>query len=222
MAAMRDLAVYRSGGLIVRHISPPYNSHQASPLYDWTGQNGVQFSYPPFAAAVFAIASMLPWTLLRWAITLASLTALGLPQWLALGALGYRHRRAVRLGAALGASALALLTEPVQQALGLGQVDLLLMLLIIADLLTPGALSGRTHGIGIGIAAGVKLTPLIFIPYLLLIRRPRHAVTATAAFAATVALGYAVLPGDSGTYWAYGLVFKASRIVFLGTSRCAA
>ena len=81
---------------------------------------------------------------------------------------------------------MALATEPVQQTLALGQVNLLLMLLVVADLLTAGALTpgeGRTrwwHGLGIGIAAGVKLTPLIFIPYLLLIRRYRQAATATA------------------------------------------
>ena len=63
----------------------------------------------------------------------------------------------------------------------------------------------------------MKLTPLIFIPYLLLIRKYRQAATATATFAATVALGYAILPRDSGTYWADGLFLKANRIVFLGT-----
>ncbi|MGH8919733.1 MAG: hypothetical protein ACRD0H_15620, partial [Actinomycetes bacterium] len=36
MAAMRDLAVYRDGGLIVRHVSPAYDAHRSSPLYDWT------------------------------------------------------------------------------------------------------------------------------------------------------------------------------------------
>ena len=41
MAAMRDLVVYRDGGLIVRHVSPAYDPHHGSPLYDWTGQNGV-------------------------------------------------------------------------------------------------------------------------------------------------------------------------------------
>jgi alpha-1,2-mannosyltransferase len=228
MAAMRDLVVYREGGLIVRHVSPPYHGHLASPLYDWTGQNGVQFTYPPFAAVLFAVASVLPWTVLRWAMTLASLAALGVSQWLTFGALGYRDRPAVRLAATFGLSGLALATEPVQQTLALGQVNLLLMLLIVADLLTGGAagsaasdgLAGRTrwwHGIGIGIAAGVKLTPLIFIPYLVLIRRYRQAATATAVFAATVALGYAVLPRDSGTYWADGLFARANRIVFLGT-----
>ena len=65
MAAMRDLAVYRNGGLIVRHVTPAYDAHRASPLYDWTGQNGVQFTYPPFAAVVFAVASVLSWTAMR-------------------------------------------------------------------------------------------------------------------------------------------------------------
>jgi len=222
MAAMRDLVVYRDGGLIVRHVSPAYDPHRVSPLYDWTGHGGVQFTYPPFAAVIFAVASVLPWTAMRWAMTLSSLAALGLSLWIVFGALGYRDRPAVRLGATLGVSALALATEPVQQTLALGQVNLLLMLLVVADLLTGGALvpGGRTrwwHGFGIGIAAGVKLTPLIFIPYLLLIRRYRQAATAAVVFAATAAVGYAVLPRDSGTYWADGLFLKANRIVFLGT-----
>ncbi len=222
MAAMRDLVVYREGGLIVRHVAPAYDGHLASPLYDWTGQNGVQFTYPPFAAVIFAVVSVLPWTVLRWAMTLASLAALGLSLWLTFGALGYRDKTAVRLAATLGVSALALATEPVQQTLALGQVNLLLMLLIVADLLTGGAadMSARTrwwHGIGIGIAAGIKLTPLIFIPYLVLVRRYRQAATATVTFAVTVVLGYAILPRDSGRYWVHGLVFNANRIVFLGT-----
>jgi alpha-1,2-mannosyltransferase len=239
LAAMRDLVVYRDGGLIVRHVSPAYDAHRASPLYDWVGQHGVQFTYPPFAAVLFSVASVLSWTVMRWAMTLASLAALGLSLWLVFGALSFPggttppdppasggdpprpplDRPVVRLGATLGVSALALATEPVQQTLSLGQVNLLLMLLIVADLLTgDGNPKARWwHGIGIGIAAGVKLTPLIFIPYLLLTRRYRQAATAAGVFAATVAAGYAVLPGDSGTYWAHGLFLKANRIVFLGT-----
>ncbi len=218
LTAMRDLLVYRNGGLIVRHVSPAYDPHRASPLYDWTGQHGVQFTYPPFAAVIFAVGSVLSWTAMRWAMTVASLAALGLALWLVFGTLGYRDRPAVRAGATLGVSALALATEPVQQTLALGQVNLLLMLLVVADLLlAPGGRTRWWQGLGIGIAAGVKLTPLIFIPYLLLTRRYRQAATAAAAFAATAALGYVILPRDSGTYWAHGLFLKANRIVFLGT-----
>ena len=51
------------------------------------------------------------------------------------------------MSATLGVSALGLATEPVQQTLALGQVNLLLMLLVVADLLTAGALTpeGRTR-----------------------------------------------------------------------------
>jgi alpha-1,2-mannosyltransferase len=219
MAAMRDLVVYRDGGLIVRHVAPAYDAHRASPLYDWKGVGGVQFTYPPFAAVIFAVASVLPWTALRGAMTVASLAALIWSLWLVFGALGYRDR--ARLGATLGISALALATEPVQQTFSLGQVNLLLMLLVVADLLVIGGGSGGRagwlRGVGIGIAAGVKLTPLIFIPYLLLTRRYRQAAVATGAFVATAVIGWAILPRDSGTYWADGLFLKANRIVFLGT-----
>src|SRR5262249_9922505 len=206
LPAALPIWVYGNGGLIVRHVPPAYDAHRASPLYDWTGQNGVQFTYPPFAAVIFAVGSVLSWTAMRWAMTLASLAALGLTLWIVFGALGYRDRPAIRAGATLGVSALALATEPVQQTLALGQVNLLLMLLIVADLLAvPEGRSRWWQGLGIGIAAGVKLTPLIFIPYLLLIRRYRQAATAAVAFAATAGLGYAILPADSGTYWAHGL-----------------
>ena len=213
MTAMRDLAVYRAGGLITRQVSP-YNPHTYAPLYSWPGPNGVSFTYAPFAAIVFAVGSLLPWTALRWAMTLASLGALAWSLLIVFGALGYSSRR-VRAGATLLVTAAALLTEPVQQNLALGQINVLLMLLIVVDLLLP-----RRHwwnGIGIGVAAGIKLVPLIFIPYLLLTGRFRQAATATGTFAATIALGYLILPHDSGRYWRDGLFLKANRIVFLGT-----
>jgi len=51
-------------------------------------------------------------------------------------------------------------------------------------------------------SAGLKLTPAIFVAYLLITRRYRAAATATVAFAGTVAVGFAVLPASSVWYWA--------------------
>jgi Glycosyltransferase family 87 len=214
MGMMRDLLVYRDGGLIVRHISPPYHAGSYAPLYSWRGAHGVSFTYAPFAAVVFAVASMAPFIVLRWAMTLASLAGLGVSVWLTFGALGYSDRR-VRTGATLLITAVALLTEPVQENLSVGQINILLMLLVCVDLLLP-----KRHwwnGIPIGVAAGIKLIPLIFIPYLVLTGKIRQAVTATATFVATIAIGYAVLPHDSGKYWRDGLFINADRITFLGT-----
>ena len=50
----------------------------------------------------------------------------------------------------------------------------------------------------IGLAAGLKLTPAIFVAYLLVTGRRRAAATAAAAFAGTVAAGFAVLPAELG------------------------
>ena len=53
-----------------------------------------------------------------------------------------------------------------------------------------------------GLAAGLKLIPAIFAVYLLITGRRRAAVTAAAVFAATVAAGFAALPGSSAWFWA--------------------
>jgi len=52
-----DLAVYRSGGLIVRHVRPLYDPRLAAPLYDWIGYGKLHlpFTYTPFAAIAFAV-----------------------------------------------------------------------------------------------------------------------------------------------------------------------
>jgi alpha-1,2-mannosyltransferase len=214
MTAMRDLIVYRAGGLITRHVTPPYEASKYAPLYSWTGTGGVSFTYAPIAAVIFAVGSLLPWLVLRWAMTVASLAALAWSAWLMFGRLGYADRR-VRAGATLLVTAAALATEPVQQTLALGQINLLLMLLVVLDLMTA-----RTRwwtGAGIGLAAGIKLIPLIFIPYLILTGKFRQAGVAVATFLVTIGIGYAVLPHDSAHYWQGGTFLNANRIVFLGT-----
>jgi alpha-1,2-mannosyltransferase len=214
MTAMRDLIVYRDGGLITRQISPPYDGSRYAPLYSWTGSGGVSFTYAPIAAVIFAVGSVLPWLVLRWVMTVASLAALLLSAWLMFGKLGYDDRR-VRAGATLLVAAVALCTEPVQQTLALGQINILLMLLVVLDLM---AVRNRWwNGVGIGLAAGIKLIPLIFIPYLLLTGQFRRAGVAIGAFVVTIGIGYAVLPHDSAKYWQDGLFLNANRIVFLGT-----
>src|SRR6202020_1743915 len=96
--------------------------------------------------------------------------------------------------AAFALSAMALWLEPVYMTLYFGQINLVLLVLAIVDLALPD--SCRWKGIGIGIAAGMKLTPLILIPFLLASRRIRAGLVALATFAVTVAVGsgFIVLP----------------------------
>src|SRR5262249_57948116 len=74
----------------------------------------------------------------------------------------------------------------------------------------------RWKGLATGFAAGIKLVPLVFIPYLLLTRRFRAAVMACAGFAVTVAGGFVLLPADSAYWWLRGLFLQDGRTGFVG------
>ncbi|MBO0804956.1 MAG: DUF2029 domain-containing protein [Nocardiopsaceae bacterium] len=211
-----DFDVYRDGGLILRHISPPYNPKFADPLYGWSRTALLPFTYPPFAAAVFAVVSFVPPVADPRLTELVNVVALVGAAWCTMRALGWTGWR-VRLGGALLGAAVGLLTEPVFRTIYLGQINIVLMLMIIWDLTQPDTPSSRRwKGILTGVAAGIKLTPLVFVPYLLLARKFRQAFLMLAGFAGTVAVGFAVVPSGSVDYWFNGLFAKAGRTGFPG------
>jgi alpha-1,2-mannosyltransferase len=218
-----DLQVYVDGGLIIRHVTPVYDGSLASPLYDWQSLIGLNFTYTPFAAVIFALVSFISWSVLAQLSAVVNVAALLGSLWLVLGPLGYRGTS--RAALALLASAAALWLEPVQRTLFFGQVNLVLMLLVLVDLCVPDRAAGpwwrRTwwKGTGIGVAAGVKLVPLVFIPYLLLTRRFRQAAVAAGVFAATIAVGFAVTQKDSSAWWLHGLFYQGGRVGFPGVTQ---
>jgi alpha-1,2-mannosyltransferase len=110
------------------------------------------------------------------------------------------------LVAILTGAALAL--EPVWQNLTFGQVNLILMAAVVVDLVRP---ERRWSGVLVGIAAGVKLTPIVFVVLLVLGGRRTAAARAALAFAGTVAVGFVAMPGSAATYWTDGLV-DADRV----------
>jgi alpha-1,2-mannosyltransferase len=143
----------------------------------------------------------------KWLMTGASVAALAVTVSLTLRQLGWHGGR--RLGAVLLFSGTALWLEPVQRAIHLGQIELILMALVVWDLGQPSARWWR--GAGIGLAAGIKLVPLIFLPYLLLTRKFREAAIAMAALAATMVTGFLALPHASRQWWLTGYFMNAGR-----------
>jgi alpha-1,2-mannosyltransferase len=209
-----DLQVYKNGGLIIRHVSPTYNPALKYPLYDWPKSKiALKFTYTPFAAVFFAAVSCVPWSVLPRISQVANLVFLLGGAWFTAGALGCRGWRG-RLGGALLGAAAALVTEPVFRTMYLGQINLLLMAAIIGDLRQPDR--RRFKGVATGLAAGIKLVPLVFIPYLLLTRRFRAAAMTASAFAVTVIIGFIVVPGDSDAWWLHGLFLADGRTGFVG------
>jgi alpha-1,2-mannosyltransferase len=187
-----DLHVYRMGGAAVLHGGRLYQLR-----FVW-----LPFTYPPFAAVVFAALAVVPWQVALALMTGASVVALPAALYLVLRLSGPGREQARERAwtLALAAAAAAIWLEPARATLGYGQVDILLTAAVLYDLSLPD--KARSKGVMIGLAIGLKLTPAIFVAYLLVTGRGRAAATATAAFAGTVAAGFAVLPADSAWFWA--------------------
>jgi alpha-1,2-mannosyltransferase len=145
--------------------------------------------------------------------TVVNFAALLAAVWFTLGGLGYRDTK-VKAGATLLGAAAVIWTEPVFRTVYLGQINLILMAAILWDLCQPD--DRKNKGFVTGVAAGIKLVPLIFIPYLLVTRKFRQAAMAVAGFVFTLVLGFAVLPKDSAKYWFDGLFAQGSRTGFTG------
>ena len=90
--------------------------------------------------------------------------------------------------------------EPVRESLGFGQVNLLLFGMIIADLVALRR-GWRWAGIGIGLATAIKLTPALFIVYLLVSRQWRAAWTAAGAAMGVTVATHLVVPEESAAYF---------------------
>ncbi|UAK38925.1 glycosyltransferase 87 family protein [Gordonia bronchialis] len=204
-----DLRVYQAGGRVVL---------DGIPLYRHSVLWGLDFTYPPFAALIMTpLALVATGTAMAiwWSVTFAALFAAIM---LSFRSLGYRVDARLLVLSALAAVAATSL-EPVRTTIWLGQINIILMLLVLVDLvlldtLRPGSRLQklRLGGIGVGIAAGIKLTPAFFVVYLLALRRWRSALTAAVAFVVTVAIAFVIVPSDSWRYWTVDAAGASTRI----------
>ncbi|MFE6686268.1 glycosyltransferase 87 family protein [Streptomyces sp. NPDC057743] len=171
------------------------------------------FTYPPFAAALLLPLSQAVWPLLAAAWCAVSILALVVLTHCCLRMAQPdvpegRHRQGVLLW-----SAGLLCLEPVTYTLVLGQINLLLAALV---LWTVQRRSPVLAGLGLGTAVGIKLTPAVTVLYVLLHGRRRAALWSIAAFAATVAVGWAVAPGPSREFW-FHVLGDTSRVGPVGS-----
>jgi alpha-1,2-mannosyltransferase len=166
------------------------------------------YTYTPFSTIAFLPFGLLPGGADKYVWMAVNLLVLAAVVGSCWRLLGYHITPAVVGGSALLTVSLVFL-EPVRTTLFYGQINLVLLLLVLWD--TSCRQGSRLKGVGIGLAAGVKLTPAYFAFYYLTLRQWRAAVVAVAAFAATACLGWLVLPRDSRIYWT-GAFLNPSRV----------
>ncbi|MBB5067544.1 alpha-1,2-mannosyltransferase [Saccharopolyspora gloriosae] len=194
-----DLEVYRAAGTAV---------FEGRSLYERPLVDGLYFVYPPVAGLLFLPLAPLSMGAAQAVFVVGGCLVLVCCAWWAWRAVGFENGRAVVLTALVAAGVLAF--EPVYTSLHVGQINLGLMALVLWDLLRADRC--RSKGVGVGLAAAIKLTPLLFVLYLVATRRFRAAGVAAGSFSGAVALGAVVLPADSARFWLTGAFADSSRM----------
>jgi alpha-1,2-mannosyltransferase len=205
---MIDLMVYRAEGETVRAGGDLYALR--------TTEAHLPTTYPPFAALLFTPLTLLDTSAVRTLATAGNLALL-----VVFVALSLRLVDHARVESVWWASAAAVWCEPVWTTVRYGQINLLLGVLVLWDLTRRPW--HRWAGVGIGLAAAIKLTPALFAVFLLVTgvvayprRGPggpwlRHARGAGVTFAGATLLAASALPYDSWRFWSR-MVFETGRV----------
>jgi alpha-1,2-mannosyltransferase len=200
-----DIDVYRMGGKAWLDGRPLYAD---GAMFHTRGGLDLPFTYPPLAAVAFSPFAWLSLNVASVAITLTTLVLLIASMVIVLTGLNVWPQATVTsepawlrrgwLAAAIVAPAVIYL-EPIRSNFDFGQINVVLMTLVIADCVprkTPWP-----RGMLLGVAIALKLTPAVFLLYFLLRRDTRTLiVTAASATVATLA-GFAFAWRDSWEYW---------------------
>jgi alpha-1,2-mannosyltransferase len=197
-----DLDVYRTGARVLLHGGDLYGR-----LPRLADGHELPFTYPPFAAVCFVPLALVGYSTANWLLTAVTIASVAASLW------RYAASTAAEAGARMRrllpwALPAALLLEPVRSTLTYGQINAVLMALVALDCLTQAPRWPR--GIGVGIAAALKLTPAVFALFFLLRRDLRSAARAGLSFAACAGAGFALAPQASLRYWT-GIAYQPSR-----------
>jgi alpha-1,2-mannosyltransferase len=181
---MVDLDVYRRAGAVLL---------EGGDFYALPGP--LPFLYPPFAALLAVPLAALPsslveigWTIAGALAILAVLYRFGLKGW----------------QLSLVGAATVYFIDPISETLAFGQPGIFLMALVLLDLVPgPRVLHRRLLPAGVltGIATAVKLTPAIFVLYLIAARQWRVAITAIVSGLSVTLAALAIVPEHSIRFW---------------------
>lgn len=194
-----DMHVYVQGA---EHF---WTGNQLYDTYFPTRHEGLPFTYPPFGAVVFTplwlLTEVIGQTATERVLTVVSVIAL----WLVAKAIVKATKTTLPVSVIL---AICMCSLTVLSTLDLGQINIVIMALVIVDV--SRVFKRIPLGVLVGIAAAIKLTPLVFGLYFLILwivrKRPQGLVGMLAGFFGATALAWVFHPGNSLTYWAQTLL----------------
>jgi alpha-1,2-mannosyltransferase len=201
--AESDLVIFRAAGRAVV---------DGVPLYSLWFEDVGGWTWPPFGALLMVPLTVIPDGLLMPLAYVANAACLAAVVWTCSAPL--RDRLASTTPRVLAVGALTLVAAaltPVADVFGLGQIGLVLLLLCTLDLVVLAGSAPRAHGVLVGIAAAIKITPALFIIHFLITRQWRAAATATLTVLVCWSAAALVLWDDTVQYWSQALLFRVNE-----------
>jgi alpha-1,2-mannosyltransferase len=205
-----DLDVYRTGGQALLDGRPVYDFVTPAPQL-------LPFTYPPIAALLAVPLAWMSWPVAQWVWTIGVFAALAVTVGFGFRALSSRMDQ-VRLPLLFAVLMMACTyLMPIRDQVRFGQVDILLVALCLADCVARRPWWPR--GLLIGFATAVKLTPGVFLIYLLITgfgpgadkaqRRTLFMAVFTAAL--LTLLPFLVMPGEAAQFW-FSALLDSDRV----------
>ncbi len=174
------------------------------PLYEYSRPDATQgqlgFTYPPAGAFVLLPLAYMSSTVGLVAFIVVAVVCVAASVWWLVGPVARRHG----LSQTFVFAVVFLLVSglvPVRLGFDFGQINPVLWALVVFDLAVLAPRQSRFLGVGIGLATAIKLVPGIFIVYLLVTRRGRATVVASATAVLATVLAHVLAMRDSTTFW---------------------
>ncbi len=193
-----DLRVYRASVTAWLDGRDPY-------LLSFTGSH-LPFTYPPFALAVLSSLTWGSFVLSQWLLWGLSVAATAAAVAIVLEDRGFAGGPTLWCGSFAWACVSMIALEPARSGVDYGQVEFVLLFLVVADLLV---VPSYARGIATGVAAAIKLTPLLFVVVFLVRREWRSACRALGSFAACTGIAWLLWPHLSHEYWHQDVIHPA-------------
>jgi alpha-1,2-mannosyltransferase len=202
-----DIDVYRMGGQawLDGHSLYDHDAKFHTPI----GLN-LPFTYPPLAAVLFCPFAWLGMPAASVTITLITMALLLVSTMMVLTRLDVWNTARLVPGPSwsrrwwltvLIVAGATLWLEPIKSNFAFGQINVVLMTLVIADCVPRRTPWPRGLLLGLGIA--IKMTPAVFLLYFLLRRDRRAVLTSLASVAAATLAGFVLAWHDSWQYWTH-------------------
>lgn len=185
---LMDVEVFQDAGWALRRGQDLYSEN-------FPTRSGYRFIYPPFAALLFYPLTWLGPVTLQVTWTICTIAAIYAMLWMIFKRIRC-EKPAIFAASILG---LVLLLEPLNSNFRFGQINVFLALLVVADVL--GFIPKKLRGIGVGVAAGIKITPAAYA-LLFLMRKDWLSVAKSFGwFLVTAIIGTVIRPQESLYFW---------------------